>query len=196
MAANVAHIDDELIRRSQVMAFAWGVFLLITLMIYAAATWSLISLIKSADVEPVRRKRKMQVGLLARRRNVYTEDNGTIPLHKEEARLLRRGLRYLTLHSLTMTLAILYSTVVCFLMGTHAKAIVLTAHWRGLGSWLSLASGIFIAIAMSFQFWRVWVDLDIIIPVQDPRKQYEHDSQDIHMQTNTEDFTTPCISND
>lgn len=198
-AANVAHIDNDLIRRSQVMAFAWGVFLLITLVIYVTATWSLISLIKSADTnsESVRRKRKMQVGLLARRKSVYTEDSGAIPLHKSEARLLRRGLRYLTLHSLTMTLAILYSTVVCFLMGTHAKAIVITAHWRGLGSWLSLASGIFIAIAMSFQFWRVWVDLDIIIPVQDSRKAHEYESsQDIHMQRKTEDFTTPCISND
>ncbi|EGF97509.1 uncharacterized protein MELLADRAFT_85110 [Melampsora larici-populina 98AG31] len=185
MTAEVETNDRQLIQRSQVMAFAWGVFLLITLIIYASATWSLISLIKSADTEPVRRKRKMQVGLLSRRKNSYTEEGGAISVDNEEARLLHRGLRYLTLHSLTMITAILYSSVVCFIMGAHAEAIMVTAHWRGLGSWLSLASGIFIAMAMAFQFssfwgtilmWRVWVDLDIIIPVQDARNEHEYDT--------------------
>ncbi|EGF97511.1 uncharacterized protein MELLADRAFT_114284 [Melampsora larici-populina 98AG31] len=182
-AASLVRTDGGLIQSSQVMAFAWGVILLITLLIYATATWSLISLIKGADSEPVRRKRKVQVALLVRRKNTYTEEGGAISLDKEDARLLHRGLWYLTLHSLTMISAIFYSTVVCFLMGARAKDIVLTAHWRGVGSWLSLANGIFIATAMSFQFWRVWVDLDIIIPVQDPRKQHECGScQDIPMQ--------------
>ncbi|EGF98388.1 uncharacterized protein MELLADRAFT_95733 [Melampsora larici-populina 98AG31] len=185
MTADVETNDRQLIQRSQVMAFAWGAFLLITLIIYASATWSLISLIKSADTEPVRRKHKMQVGLLSRRKNSYTEEGGAISVDNEEARLLHRGLRYLTLHSLTMITAILYSSVVCFIMGAHAEAIVVTAHWRGLGSWLSLASGIFIAMAMAFQFssfwgtilmWRVWVDLDIIIPVQDARNEHEYDT--------------------
>ncbi|KAH9820619.1 hypothetical protein DFH28DRAFT_1093026 [Melampsora americana] len=183
MAADVAINDHELIKRSQVMAFAWGVFLMTTLLIYSVATWSLITLIKSADSEPVRRKRKLQIGLLGRRKEVYNEESRATSADAEEARSLRRGLRYLTWHSLAMLTAILYSTIVCFIMGAHAKAIVVTAHWRGLGSWLSLASGIFIAMAMSFQFWRVWVDLDIIIPVQESRNQHEYDTfQDIPLQ--------------
>lgn len=199
MAAAVEKNDHRLICSSQVMAFAWGVFLMITLLIYAAATWSLISLIKSADTEPIRRKRKMQVGLLRRRRNAYSEGSGAIPVDNEEASMLRRGLRYLTLHSFTMIAAISYSTVVCFIMGGHAKDIVVNAHWRGLGSWLSLASGIFIAMAMSFQFWRIWVDLDIIIPVQEARNQEEYDTfQNIPLRGKAEDhkLRSLCISDE
>ncbi|KAG0141205.1 hypothetical protein CROQUDRAFT_664170 [Cronartium quercuum f. sp. fusiforme G11] len=176
----VLAIDIQLIHRSRVIAFIWALILLFTCMIYAGVMKSLISLIDSASAKKGRRKPKVQVGLIRRpfpSQTCFdhpildeTEERSFVDT-VEEASVLQRGLHYLICHSLVMILAILYATAICIIMGVKAEEMILNSYWRGLGSWLSLVGGIFMAIAMAFQFWRIWVDLDIIIPVQDRRDQ-------------------------
>ncbi|KAI8443811.1 hypothetical protein BY996DRAFT_6420862 [Phakopsora pachyrhizi] len=79
---------------------------------------------------------------------------------------LKRGFYYLAVHSSLMILSLMFNIITRIILAVKSFEALVNTTWAIAFSWLILVSGLFSAIATTFQCWRLYVDFDIIIPVE------------------------------
>ncbi|KAH9824015.1 hypothetical protein DFH28DRAFT_944304 [Melampsora americana] len=151
-------VNGELTRRIRWNSFFWAVIGIFTLLLFVLSGWSLIMLLRKG----------------ATKLEALKPDNAHLKLsglsHSlcsdpiQISRVLKRGYVYVVSHFVIMMASMTYKIVICLLIGVNAELVVMNSRWRSLGSWLYLLCGVIVAPAMLLQTWRIFTDLDIIIP--------------------------------
>ncbi|EGG07293.1 uncharacterized protein MELLADRAFT_71676 [Melampsora larici-populina 98AG31] len=155
MALQFIISDGQLTRIVRWNSYFWAMLGFLTLFPFIMSGWSLIGLLRNST-SSVRQMMQPAGGL-------KTADSEGLFYAEKIAKELRRGYVYVTCHFSAMLLSMVYSIVICVLLGVKADKVVLESRWRSLGSWLYLLCGVIVAGAMLLQSWRIFADLDIII---------------------------------
>ncbi|KAH9814899.1 hypothetical protein DFH28DRAFT_285960 [Melampsora americana] len=147
-------------------SFTWAFLWTITGIFYTHSVWPLVKLMKSCS----NRMRHIRVLRVNENPNLITQHqtlrlNSDPPVNqrnsKDVGKVLRRAYIFLVCHCTVMTISVIYTILVCLIIGTHTEKVIVVAQWRSLGSWLYLVSGGFSAIAMLFQSWRSYTETDL-----------------------------------
>ncbi|EGG10616.1 uncharacterized protein MELLADRAFT_93647 [Melampsora larici-populina 98AG31] len=149
-------------------SFTWAFLWTITGIFYTNSVWPLVKLMKSCS----NRMRHIRVVRVGDHPNLITpsQPSSLIPNYeapinhqsiKGVGKALRRAYIFLVCHCTVMTISVVYTILVCLIIGTHTEKVIVVARWRSLGSWLYLVSGGFSAIAMLFQSWRSYTETDV-----------------------------------
>lgn len=161
-------------------SYFWVGVLAMTCLIYILSFWMLLVLISSG----INRRKQVQIGLVSISRNNPSlsqarsgsesrvqDTNRLAPStasslrRSPEQRAIIRGYRYFAFHGTLMILSMLCTIVVRIILGIKAEQLNWEADWRARGSWLTLVSGAFAALATTFQCVRTVIDFAILIPV-------------------------------
>lgn len=157
-AVELVDANLKLIEKLRWNSFWWALISLLTLFFCSVSGWSLVQLLRySTSIVKKLHMNRTHVKDLGSSNYVWTEAS-------EISLALRKGYIYLLSHGMVMIASILYKTVICILIGSKADLVIATSHWRALGSWMYLVSGVIVVAALLLQSWRIFTDLDIIIP--------------------------------
>ncbi|EGG07294.1 uncharacterized protein MELLADRAFT_71677 [Melampsora larici-populina 98AG31] len=147
--------DSQLIRIVRWNSYFWAMLGFLTLFPFILSGWSMIGLLRNSS-SSVRQMMQAAEGL-------KMPDSEGLFYTEKITKELRRGYVYVACHFSAMLLSMVYSIVICVLLGVKADKVVLESRWRSLGSWLYLVCGVIVAGAMLLQSWRIFTDLDVII---------------------------------
>lgn len=147
--------DHQLTAMVRWNSYFWAMIGFLTLFPFTLSGWSLIGLLRHSS-SSVRQMMKPVEGL-------NMPDSEGLCYAEKIAKELKRGYVYVTCHFWVMLSSMVYSIVICTLLGAKADKVVFEPRWRSLGSWLYLVCGVIVAGAMLLQSWRIFTDLDIII---------------------------------
>ncbi|KAH9809434.1 hypothetical protein DFH28DRAFT_557066 [Melampsora americana] len=136
-------------------SYFWAMVGFFTLFPFILSGWSLIGLVRHSSFSVQKMMQPVE--------GVKTPDSEGLVHAEKISKELRRGYVYVTCHFSAMLLSMVYTIVICTLLGVKADKVVLDSRWRSLGSWLYLICGVIVAAAMLLQSWRIFTDLDIII---------------------------------
>ncbi|EGG11478.1 uncharacterized protein MELLADRAFT_102474 [Melampsora larici-populina 98AG31] len=152
------NVNSELMSRIRWNSFFWAIIGFITLLLFVLSGWSLIALLRHGATK----LEALKPNNAHLKLSDVTQFLSSHP--KQIARDLKRGYAYVVCHFVIMMASMSYKIVICVIIGVHADLMVMDARWRSLGSWLYLLCGVIVAPAMLLQTWRIFTDLDIIIP--------------------------------
>ncbi|EGG07296.1 uncharacterized protein MELLADRAFT_105800 [Melampsora larici-populina 98AG31] len=157
-AVELVDANLRLIEKVRWNSFWWALVSLFTLFFCSVSGWALVQLLRySTSIVKKLHMNRTHVKDLGYSNYVWTEAS-------EISLALRKGYIYLLSHGVVMIASMSYKTVICILIGSKADLVIATSHWRALGSWLYLVSGVIVVGALLLQSWRIFTDLDIIIP--------------------------------
>lgn len=150
--------NSELTQRIRWNSFFWALIGICTLFLFVLSGWSLITLLRHGATKLEAMKPN----------NAHLELSGVTQAlrsdPKQISQVLKRGYAYVVCHFMIVMTSMAYKIVFCLLIGVHANSVVMDSRWRSLASWLYLLCGVIVAPAMLLQTWRIFTDLDIIIP--------------------------------
>lgn len=136
-------------------SYFWAILEFLTLFPFISSGWSLMGLLRRSS-SSVRQSMQPAEGFK------MPDSEGLLQAEKISTEL-RRGYIYVTCHFSVMLISMVYSIVICILLGIKADKVVFESKWKSFGSWLYLVCGVIVAGAMLLQSWRIFTDLDIII---------------------------------
>lgn len=149
-------------------SFTWALLWTVTGIFYTHSVWPLVKLMKSCS-DRMRHVRVLRVeehpSSIPQPPSLGPRSEPTINHRniKDVGKALRRAYIFLVCHCTVMTISVVYTILVCLIIGTHTEKVIVVAQWRSLGSWLYLVSGGFSAIAMLFQSWRSYTETNLHI---------------------------------
>ncbi|KAH9450107.1 hypothetical protein Pst134EA_026817 [Puccinia striiformis f. sp. tritici] len=155
------------IARDRQESLLWTVVFIGTCSLYMFSYCMLLLLISSGIK---RFKRPVQIGLISTRINNSNTNAAYDPDTHEERRIasstesqindyaeqtsMIKGFVYLAVHGAAMILAMLCTIGCRITLAIKARELNWHAEWRAIGSWLTLVSGTFAALAITFQCVR------------------------------------------
>ncbi|MBW0476826.1 hypothetical protein O181_016541 [Austropuccinia psidii MF-1] len=166
LSRSISHIQAmrDLFHWKKFESFSWVVILSITCCLYLIAVGQVLGMI-SPEIQPC--NPMVQIDMVSIR---STGTSNPIALNRSSFYnkafqvAIVRGFRYLVSYTFVMILSLLCTVAAYVVLGIKAKELVWDPSWRSKVTWLILISEAFAAMAMTFQCWRIIVNLDIIIP--------------------------------
>ncbi|KAI8447569.1 hypothetical protein BY996DRAFT_6420863 [Phakopsora pachyrhizi] len=162
----VASID--LINKERVITYFWLFFIFAALLLYAIGTQKLLCSINSELSG-----KKVEIKVVSNRGDTSSSFTNHSVRKLEDQVALRKSRYYLTCYSTLFIIAGLFDMAMRIFQIAKAQEISGQRRWSIIRGWLVLFNGAFIAIAVTFQCWRTFVDFDIIIPINGPNASRE-----------------------
>ncbi|KAG0144739.1 hypothetical protein CROQUDRAFT_608892 [Cronartium quercuum f. sp. fusiforme G11] len=168
MALRKIHTYRTLVKIRSGNFYSWAIVMTLTFFFHCTAAILLIKLLRacSTSLKEVDFS-KTKVARYIEDNDAYdsksTSDATSLSGTSIEA-CMNRGHRYILAHSILVNLASFYTSSMCYTLGVNAGRVINSPQWRSLASWLYLVSGAIVTLSMLLQSWRIFTDLDVIIP--------------------------------
>ncbi|KAG0144740.1 hypothetical protein CROQUDRAFT_608919 [Cronartium quercuum f. sp. fusiforme G11] len=148
--------------------YSWAMIMTVTFLFHSSAAILLINLLRTCstklkEVDFSKTKVERYKDDEDKYDSLSVSDVTTLDALSLEGSM-KRGHRYILGHSILVNLASCYTASLTYALGVYAKQTINHPEWRSLASWLYLVSGAIVTISMLLQSWRIFTDLDVIIP--------------------------------